>query len=204
MVRGHRALGEHQDMPRGQSLADHLRELRQIPLAGPLDLLPAGGVEQAGERGPQLLDLLLPPFRLARLPPFEHPGRQLLERALGLAGVGVDVEEVERLEQARGRLPLAGRERVPVGGDRDHVRRVVDQLAGGVAVREDRRVGRQQHLAGGEQGERAEILQEGESDAGRRCTSTAAAPSPAAPARASATRRAAGSAITRSPWTRQT
>ena len=49
---------------------------------------------------------------------------------------------------------------MPVGGDRDHVRRVVDQLAGGAAVREDGRVRRQQHLAGGEEGEGAEILEE--------------------------------------------
>ena len=113
MVRRQRALGEHQGVAAGQPGADRLRERREVAVAGPLDPLPPRRLEQPGEAAAQLLELLLaarPAAPLARLPPFEHPGGELADRPLGLVGVGIDLEQVERLEEARGRLPLARRE----------------------------------------------------------------------------------------------
>ena len=181
VVRRHGALGEHQDVTRGQPAAHHLGELREIPLAGPLDLLPAGGGEQPGEPAPQLLHLLLPPLRLARLPPFEHPGRQLGERPLGLAGVGVDVEEVERLEQARGRLPLAaGEASAPSAaiGTTSAASSISSPAAPRSANTAESVASSTLPEAKREKVRRS--WRRGESEAGRRWTSTAAGASPAA------------------------
>ena len=115
VVRGHGVLGEHQGVTRGEPAADGLGQLREVALSHSLEPLAAGRLEQPGEGAPQLLHLLLAPAlpatAAARLPPFEDPGGQLAQRLFWRAGLRVDVEEVKRLKETRGRLPLPARER---------------------------------------------------------------------------------------------
>src|SRR5262249_26475676 len=121
--------------------------------------------EQRGQVGAQLLHLLLaarPVVAAAarRLAAFERPGRQLRERLLGTAGVGVEVEEAEGLEEARRGQPLARLQVAPRACERQRLLRVVDQVGRDGAIGEDGGVGDEQHLAAAEQRERAEVLQQ--------------------------------------------
>ncbi|OQC34403.1 MAG: hypothetical protein BWX64_02775 [Acidobacteria bacterium ADurb.Bin051] len=150
MLPGGGALGEHEVMPRWQSLLDDEGELGEIALPVPDEPLLRGRAEERGERGPAFGPGGAPGAPPA---PLRRPRRvgKRLDRRLGRPGERFDPAEPEGLQQPERGGALARRERLARRHSRRAFRRLGEQLGDAAEVGEHRRVDDERDLRGGEE-----------------------------------------------------